>query len=156
MFLRVRSHPAASMATPMPVSMAISGHRIRSNAGSTAQAAATTPTVWPTKSSTITLRTVRRRRERNCRPPFQTAMKTPKRTPAALATTRTQPGVSLLWASPREILNVVQASETGCHVITVTHDLLKKLGGLGRDLTEFSLDTVKMFHRDAELSGYSL
>jgi transaldolase len=66
------------------------------------------------------------------------------------------PNVELIWASPREILNVVQAASIGCHVITVTHDLLKKLGGLGRDLTEFSLDTVRMFHGDAELSGYSL
>jgi transaldolase len=64
--------------------------------------------------------------------------------------------VELIWASPREILNVVQAASIGCHVITVTHDLLKKLAGLGRDLTEFSLDTVRMFHRDAELSGFSL
>jgi transaldolase len=75
---------------------------------------------------------------------------------AAVALLEPHPQIELIWASPREILNVVQAVETGCHVITVTHDLLKKLGGLGRDLTEFSLDTVKMFHRDAELSGYSL
>ena len=47
-------------------------------------------------------------------------------------------------------------AEIGCDVITVTHDLLRKLDGLGRDLSEFSLDTVRMFHRDAELSGYSL
>jgi transaldolase len=66
------------------------------------------------------------------------------------------PHLELIWASPREILNVVQAAEIGCHVITVTHDLLGKLDGLGRDLTDFSLDTVRMFHRDAELSGYSL
>jgi len=64
--------------------------------------------------------------------------------------------LELLWASPREILNVVQAAEIGCDVITVTHDLLRKLDSLGRDLSEFSLDTVRMFHRDAELSGYSL
>jgi transaldolase len=64
--------------------------------------------------------------------------------------------LELLWASPREILNVVQAAEIGCDVITVTHDLLRKLDGLGRDLSEFSLDTVRMFHRDAGLSGYSL
>jgi transaldolase len=64
--------------------------------------------------------------------------------------------LELLWASPREILNVVQAAEIGCDVITVTHDLLRKLNGLGRDLSEFSLDTVRMFHRDAQLSGYSL
>jgi transaldolase len=64
--------------------------------------------------------------------------------------------LELLWASPREILNVVQAAEIGCDVITVTHDLLRKLDGLGRDLSEFSLDTVRMFHRDAQMSGYSL
>ena len=66
------------------------------------------------------------------------------------------PHVELIWASPREILNVVQAAEVGCHVITVTHDLLKKLGWLGRDLDEVSLETVQMFHRDAGLSGYTL
>ena len=64
--------------------------------------------------------------------------------------------LELIWASPRELLNVVQAASIGCHVITVTHDLLKKLPTLGKDLDEFSLDTVKMFHRDAEHAGYSL
>jgi transaldolase len=64
--------------------------------------------------------------------------------------------LELIWASPREILNVAQAAAIGCHVITVTHELLKKLPGLGRDPAEVSLDTVKMFARDAELSGYSL
>jgi transaldolase len=66
------------------------------------------------------------------------------------------PDVELIWASPREILNIVQAAEIGCHVITVTHEILKKLPTLGRDLDEFSLDTVRMFHRDAEAAGYSL
>jgi len=66
------------------------------------------------------------------------------------------PQVELIWASPREILNVVQADEIGCHIITVTHDLLKKLGGLGKDLDQFSLETVQMFHRDAQASGYQL
>lgn len=66
------------------------------------------------------------------------------------------PNLELIWASPREILNVVQAAEIGCHVITVTHDLLKKLSWLGRDLGDVSLDTVRMFHTDAELSGYTL
>jgi len=66
------------------------------------------------------------------------------------------PNLELLWASPREILNVVQAAEIGCHVITVTHELLKKLDWIGRDLSDVSLDTVRMFHRDAQLSGYSL
>jgi len=64
--------------------------------------------------------------------------------------------MELIWASPRELLNVVQANEIGCHVITVTHDLLKKLPSLGKDLDEFSLDTVKMFANDAIAAGYSL
>ncbi len=67
-----------------------------------------------------------------------------------------EPQIELIWASPREVFNVVQASEIGCHVITVTHDLLKKLPNLGRDLDEFSLDTVRMFHRDARDAGYRL
>jgi transaldolase len=74
----------------------------------------------------------------------------------ALAVMRPQPQLELIWASPREILNLVQADQIGCHIITITHDLLKKLPGLGKDLTEFSLDTVKMFHRDAQAAGYRL
>ena len=66
------------------------------------------------------------------------------------------PNVELIWASPREILNVVQADEIGCDIITVTHDLLKKLGTLGKGLDQFSLETVQMFHRDAHDSGYRL
>ena len=66
------------------------------------------------------------------------------------------PQLELIWASPREILNVVQADEIGCHIITVTHDLLKKLPLIGRDLAEFSLDTVRMFHRDAQAAGFQL
>jgi transaldolase len=62
----------------------------------------------------------------------------------------------LIWASPREILNVVQADQIGCHVITVTHDLLKKLDLLGKDLLQYSLETVQMFHRDAVAAGFSL
>ena len=64
--------------------------------------------------------------------------------------------LSLIWASPREVLNVFQADAIGCHVITVTHDLLRKLSNVGKDLTEFSLDTVRMFYRDAEAAGYTL
>ncbi len=66
------------------------------------------------------------------------------------------PDIELIWASPREILNIVQADQIGCDIITVTHDLLKKLGGLGKDLDQFSLETVQMFHRDAQSSGYQL
>lgn len=66
------------------------------------------------------------------------------------------PNVELIWASPRELLNIVQAAQIGCHVITVTPDILKKMPTLGRDLDEFSLDTVRMFQGDAEAAGYSL
>ena len=64
--------------------------------------------------------------------------------------------IELLWASPRELLNIIQAAEIGCDIITVTPDLLKKLELVGKDLGEFSLDTVKMFHRDAADAGYEL
>jgi transaldolase len=66
------------------------------------------------------------------------------------------PHEELIWASPREVLNVVQADAIGCHVITVTDAILAKLPNLGRELDEYSLDTVKMFHRDAEAAGYTL
>jgi transaldolase len=74
----------------------------------------------------------------------------------ALETLRPLRDVQLIWASPREVLNIVQADRIGCHVITVTHDLLAKVGLFGRDLTEFSLDTVRMFHRDAAAAEYTL
>jgi transaldolase len=66
------------------------------------------------------------------------------------------PSAELIWASPREILNVVQADEIGCHIITVTHDLLKKLNLLGKDLDQYSLETVRMFRSDAVAAGFSL
>lgn len=62
----------------------------------------------------------------------------------------------LLWASSRELYNIVQADEVGCHIITVTPDLLKKLPSIGKDLDEFSLDTVKMFFNDATAAGFQL
>lgn len=62
----------------------------------------------------------------------------------------------LIWASPREILNIVQANDVGCHVITVTRDLLTKITSIGKDLEEFSLDTVKMFRNDAVAAGFSI
>ena len=64
--------------------------------------------------------------------------------------------IELIWASPREIYNVVQAADIGCHIITVTNDILKKLPTIGKDLTDFSLDTVKMFHDDARAAGYKI
>jgi len=64
--------------------------------------------------------------------------------------------VELLWASPRELLNIVQANEIGCHIITATPDILKKLDFVGYDLEDFSLDTVKMFYDDGQKVGYKL
>jgi transaldolase len=66
------------------------------------------------------------------------------------------PRSELIWASPREILNVVQADQVGCHIITMTHDLLRKLDLLGKDLLKYSLETVQMFRRDAVSAGFSL
>jgi transaldolase len=74
----------------------------------------------------------------------------------ALELVNRHPNAELIWASPRELLNLVQAAEIGCHIITVTHDLLEKLQLLGKDLDEFSLDTVRMFYRDGQAAGYSL
>lgn len=65
-------------------------------------------------------------------------------------------GAELLWASPREVLNIYQAEEVGCHIITATNDLIKKLSLSGKDLTDFSLETVKMFYDDAKAAGYTL
>ena len=62
----------------------------------------------------------------------------------------------LLWASPRELLNIIQADEVGCHIITATNDILKKLSLVGKELSDFSLDTVKMFRKDAINAGYEL
>jgi transaldolase len=64
--------------------------------------------------------------------------------------------IELLWASPRELLNIIQAAEVGCDIITVTPDLLKKLDLVGKDLAEYSLETVQMFFRDAQAAGYKL
>jgi transaldolase len=69
---------------------------------------------------------------------------------------RDAPQSELIWASPREVLNIVQADSVGCHIITVTHDLLKKLDSIGKDLETFSLETVQMFHTDAVSAGFEL
>jgi transaldolase len=74
----------------------------------------------------------------------------------ALARIRAYPQIELIWASPRELFNIVQADSIGCHIITVTHELLKKLPLIGRDLTEYSLDTVKMFVNDARAASFTL
>jgi transaldolase len=74
----------------------------------------------------------------------------------ALTILAEHPGVELLWASPREVFNLVQANAIGCHIITMTTDLLAKLTALGKDLTQFSLETVQMFHGDASEAGLTL
>jgi transaldolase len=66
------------------------------------------------------------------------------------------PQLELIWASPREILNLFQANDIGCHIITMTHDLLRKLTYVGRDLQQFSLETVQMFFDDAAKAGFTL
>jgi transaldolase len=66
------------------------------------------------------------------------------------------PAAELIWASPRELLNIFQADEIGCQVITVTNDIIKKLSLVGYDLDEYSLDTVKMFYADAVAAGFKL
>ena len=75
---------------------------------------------------------------------------------AAVAMLKITPASELIWASPREVLNIFQADAIGCHVITVTNDILKKLALVGYDLSDFSLDTVKMFYNDAAAAGFKL
>lgn len=75
---------------------------------------------------------------------------------AAVELLRPYPNLELIWASPRELLNILQADAIGCHIITVTHDVLSKLSLIGKDLHEYSLDTVKMFYADAQQAAYQL
>jgi transaldolase len=75
---------------------------------------------------------------------------------SAVEILKAAPAAELIWASPRELLNIFQADEIGCHVITVTNDILKKLSLVGYDLNEYSLDTVKMFYADAVAAGFKL
>ena len=74
----------------------------------------------------------------------------------ALQIMKSKPKSELIWASPRELLNVIQADSIGCHVITATSDILKKLDIIGKDLSQYSLETVRMFRNDALASGYSI
>jgi transaldolase len=75
---------------------------------------------------------------------------------AALEIMKAAPAAELIWASPRELLNVFQAHEIGCHIITVTNDILKKLSLVGKDLADYSLETVKMFRDDAVVAGFDI
>jgi len=75
---------------------------------------------------------------------------------AAVEMLKPYPNQELIWASPRELLNIFQADAIGCHIITVTNDILKKLTLVGKDLADYSLDTVKMFYDDAKAAGFNL
>jgi len=75
---------------------------------------------------------------------------------AAVELLRSTPQLQLIWASPRELLNIFQADAIGCHIITVTHDVLNKLALVGKNLRDYSLETVRMFHEDARKAGYTL
>jgi transaldolase len=75
---------------------------------------------------------------------------------SAVELLQANPKAELIWASPRELLNIFQADDVGCHVITVTNDILKKLRLAGFDLDDYSLDTVKMFYNDAAAAGFKL
>jgi transaldolase len=74
----------------------------------------------------------------------------------AVSILKSNPLAELIWASPRELLNIFQADAIGCHVITVTNDILKKLSLVDYDLNEYSLDTVKMFYNDAVSAGFKI
>jgi len=69
---------------------------------------------------------------------------------------KSKPKAELIWASPRELLNVFQADEVGCHIITATNDILKKLSLVGKDLDQYSLETVEMFYKDAKAAGFTI
>lgn len=74
----------------------------------------------------------------------------------AVTLIKINPKAELIWASPRELLNIFQADEIGCQIITVTNDILKKLALVGYDLDQYSLDTVKMFYKDAQSAGFKI
>jgi transaldolase len=74
----------------------------------------------------------------------------------AVAILRENPQSELIWASPRELLNIYHAEQSGCHIITATNDVLRKLHLIGKDLSDYSLETVKMFYDDGVKSGYVL
>ena len=75
---------------------------------------------------------------------------------AAVELLRPYPNLELIWASPRELLNIFQAEAIGCHIITATTDVLRKLHLVGKDLHQYSLETVRMFYEDAQKAGYQL
>jgi len=74
----------------------------------------------------------------------------------AVKVMKARPKAELIWASPRELLNIFQADAIGCHIITATNDILKKLSLVGKDLGQYSLETVDMFHKDASAAGFTI
>jgi transaldolase len=74
----------------------------------------------------------------------------------AVRVLKARPKAELIWASPRELLNIFQADQVGCHIITATSDILEKLSLVGKDLDRYSLETVEMFYKDAKAAGYSI
>lgn len=74
----------------------------------------------------------------------------------AVKVMKAKPKAELIWASPRELLNIFQADSIGCHIITATNDILKKLSLVGKDLDAYSLETVEMFYKDAKAAGYTI
>jgi transaldolase len=75
---------------------------------------------------------------------------------ASVKAMKAKPKAELIWASPRELLNIFQAGDVGCHIITATNDILKKLALVGKNLDDYSLETVEMFYKDAKAAGYSI
>ena len=74
----------------------------------------------------------------------------------AVGVLKAKPRAELIWASPRELLNIFQAQAIGCHIITATNDILKKLSLVGKDLDAYSLETVEMFYKDAKAAGFTI
>ena len=74
----------------------------------------------------------------------------------AVQVLKARPKAELIWASPRELLNIVHAESIGCHIITATNDILKKLALVGKDLEAYSLETVEMFYKDAKAAGFTI
>ena len=74
----------------------------------------------------------------------------------AVSILKNKPNAELIWASPRELLNIFQAESVGCHIITATHDILNKISLVGKDLDRFSLETVEMFYKDARAAGFEI
>ena len=74
----------------------------------------------------------------------------------SISIAKTKPKSEILWASTRELVNIFQANKIGCQIITVPHEILSKINNIGRNLEDFSLETVKGFYKDATAAGYKI